>query len=115
MWNKGTTSRLVSSTPSALTHPQQMQMNGMSLHHATGSSQPMNVDSAKSKVKSTVSPSPADDDAFHLESIVNLEKECQKALSIILPDPLSASAVTAEQQLWGCFIKYHKVHLVSFV
>lgn len=108
MWNKATTSRLVS-TPSALNSQQmQMQINGLNLHATGGDS---NVDSAKKKGSNTF----PDDDAFHLESIVNLEKECQKALSIILPDPLSANAVTAEQQLWGCFIKNHKVYLVSLL
>lgn len=108
MWNKATTSRLVS-TPSAPNSQQQMQMqlNGLNLH-ATGGDP--NADSAK-KGSNTF----PDDNAFHLESIVNLEKECQKALSIILPDPLSANAVTAEQQLWGCFIKNHKIHLVSLL
>ena len=56
-----------------------------------------------------------DDDTYHMESIVNLEKECQQALAKILLDPLSQNAVNVEQQLWNCFIKQYKVHLVCLL
>lgn len=51
-------------------------------------------------------------DTFHIESISNLEKECQTALAKILADPMSKVAVLAEQQMWSSFIKQYKIHLV---
>ncbi|KAH9403749.1 Protein smg7 [Tyrophagus putrescentiae] len=56
-----------------------------------------------------------EEDAFHFESLVSLEKECQKALSTVLLNPLAAEAVTAEQQLWSSFIRKYKVHMNSYM
>ncbi len=113
MWNNATTSRLVSRTTNTTTNntptpthsqrqQQPQQTNGQlnAKNSNTGSS---SDEAAKNK---------KEEDAFHFESLVSLEKECQKALSTVLLNPLAAEAVTAEQQLWSSFIRKYKVHMV---
>ena len=55
-----------------------------------------------------------EDDQHKMNSLINLENECQTAMTNILNDPLSQNAVTIEQQMWTNFIKTYKVNLVCF-
>lgn len=56
-----------------------------------------------------------EDDQHKMNSLINLENECQTAMTNILNDPLSQNAVTIEQQMWTNFIKTYKVNLNGYM